>query len=75
MVITLIKSIIGLVIIIIEYPRSGRKAGRTSERKFQGFLANIFLKCGNTYKNYYPRFALYALYEHFIEISLPRIFF
>ena len=60
--------IIGCVILLIEYPRSGRPKTNSNlpqssshARAYQHFLTNIYTKLGFLYSNYFPRFLLYLL--------------
>jgi hypothetical protein len=54
-------AIIGVFILFVEYPRSAKKSGRTNVRKFQHYIANINMKLGVLYTNYFVRFVLYIL--------------
>lgn len=56
-------SLLGAFVLILEYPRSGKRQliGRQSipERAYQFCLAKQFNKMGHLYSNYFPRFILY----------------
>jgi hypothetical protein len=60
--------IISLVIIFIEYPRSGRIVKKSKARLFQEYPSAIISKLGPFTRNYFFRFIAYILF------SLPCLF-
>jgi hypothetical protein len=59
---------ISLVIILIEYPRSGRIVKKSKARKFQEYPSALVSKLGPFTRNYFIRFIAYSLF------SLPCLF-
>jgi len=59
---------ISLVIIFIEYPRSGRIVKKSKARKFQEYPSAVISKLGPFTRNYFFRFIAYILF------SLPCLF-
>jgi hypothetical protein len=59
---------ISLVIILIEYPRSGRIVKKSKARKFQEYPSVLVSKLGPLTRNYFFRFIAYILF------SLPCLF-
>jgi hypothetical protein len=60
--------VISLIIILIEYPRSGRIVKKSKARKFQEYPAALISKFGPFTRNYFIRFIAYILF------SLPCLF-
>ncbi|XP_070574128.1 cytochrome b-245 light chain-like [Ptychodera flava] len=53
--------IAGVLICLLEYPRSKRVKGTTIERKFQRLWNPLMIKCGPVTQNYYFRFVGYMI--------------
>ncbi|CAF0935697.1 unnamed protein product [Adineta ricciae] len=60
--------ILSIVIIVIEYPRSGRIVKKSKARPFQQYPSILLTKLGAFARNYFIRFAAYIL------LSLPCLF-
>ncbi|XP_067930343.1 cytochrome b-245 light chain-like [Watersipora subatra] len=55
------SAIIGLILMIVEYPRGKRRKGRTMERRYQSGLARFVGALGPLTRNYFSRFVIYFL--------------
>jgi hypothetical protein len=60
--------VISLVIILVEYPRSGRIVKKSKARKYQEYPADFLARFGPLTRNYFFRFIAYILF------SLPCLF-
>jgi len=60
--------VISLIIILIEYPRSGRIVKKSKARRFQEYPSVLISKLGPFTRNYFIRFVVYLIF------SLPCLF-
>ncbi|ESO90337.1 hypothetical protein LOTGIDRAFT_86582, partial [Lottia gigantea] len=51
----------GILVALLEYPRSKRQNGKCVERKFQRPLSRVVQCCGLITRNYFVRFVFYLL--------------